>query len=142
MPPLKNTKQELFALFLSKGQSQLQAYVNAGYKPQLGHASRLASKGIVASRVQELQERAVAKYEVDKADIMRRLDANAKTAALAGEIASSNQALALMGKELGMFVEKQELKVDAARGPITDRSEGLLAHREMLVRAIQQSSGE
>ena len=142
MPPLKNTKQELFALFLSQGQSQLQAYVNAGYKKSHSAPNRLVENVGVKARVQELQARAVAKYEVDKVDIMRRLDANAKTAALAGEIAASNQALALMGKELGMFVEKQELKVDAARGPITDRSEGLLAHREMLVRAIQQSNGE
>lgn len=57
MPVLKNPRHERFAQELAKGKTQTEAYVIAGYKESLPHASRLATKGNVLQRVKELKTR-------------------------------------------------------------------------------------
>lgn len=64
MPPLHNPRHERFAQELAKGKKADEAYKTAGYKPDRGHASRLASNGSVSDRVAELQGKAAAKVGV------------------------------------------------------------------------------
>jgi phage terminase small subunit len=71
--PLKNARQERFAQELAKGQSQVEAYRIAGYKPNETHASRLVRNGKVAERVAELKAKAAEKTTVTAADITQRL---------------------------------------------------------------------
>lgn len=57
--PLKNQRQEKFALGLIEGKTQSQAYADAGYKPDDGHASRLAGNGKIAERVAYLRKQSI-----------------------------------------------------------------------------------
>lgn len=73
--PLKNARQERFAQELAKGASQVEAYRLAGYKPNDGHAARLAGKGRIADRIRELQAKIAEKTIVDAAWLLDRLAA-------------------------------------------------------------------
>lgn len=64
MPRLDNDKHEEFALLLSRGVKQADAYIKAGYAPNKGAASRLAQAVRIADRVQELRTEASAKREL------------------------------------------------------------------------------
>jgi phage terminase small subunit len=68
MPVLKNARHEKFAQALAKGSTADDAYENAGFKPDRGHASRLAANGNVQARVGEIKSRAAEKAEWTAAD--------------------------------------------------------------------------
>jgi len=55
MPILENPKHEEFALRLARGEKQGEAYVKAGYSPNKGAASRLATTPRLQDRVEELR---------------------------------------------------------------------------------------
>lgn len=61
MPVLENTRHELFAQNVAKGQTQAEAYENAGFKRNDGNASKLASRPEVEARINELKGFGVAK---------------------------------------------------------------------------------
>ena len=108
MPALSNPRHERFAQELAKGKSQSEAYQDAGYEPSEPNASRLTRNDKVKSRVAELQERAAASVCVSREWVLEQLVENARLAKQAGDISPSNQALNLIGKELGMFIERTE----------------------------------
>lgn len=108
MPALANPRHERFAQELAKGKSQSDAYQNAGYEPSEPNASRLTRNDKVAARVAELQERAVENVMLSREWVLEQLVDNASKAKAAGDFGPSNQALNLLGKELGMFVERTE----------------------------------
>lgn len=124
MPALENPRHERFAQELAKGRSQVEAYGLAGYMIDDGAASRLSGNVRVQDRVRELLDRAASRAEVSKSWVMERLMANARmclgedplivpgTEDAEGSVefrrdpAAANQALQLLGKELGMFVDR------------------------------------
>ncbi len=55
MTPLKNTRHEAFAQARARNLPADTAYREAGYKPDRGHASKLASKSSVVARIREIQ---------------------------------------------------------------------------------------
>lgn len=74
MPALRNAKQEKFAKGLALGLSQVEAYKRAGFKPDDGHAARLAGKGSVAERVAELQEAMARRHQVTQDTLIKELE--------------------------------------------------------------------
>jgi phage terminase small subunit len=54
MSVLTNPKHEKFAEELAKGKPADEAYAIAGYRPDRGHASRLAANGNIRARVEEI----------------------------------------------------------------------------------------
>lgn len=70
---LANPKHERFAQELAKGQSQVEAYVAAGYKHSRSAASRLAENVDICVRVSDLQERVAIRTEITVAGITTRL---------------------------------------------------------------------
>lgn len=74
MPVLSNPRHERFANELAKGKSATEAYELAGYKPDDGHAARLAGNGRVKERLTELQEGAAKLTEITLASITTDLD--------------------------------------------------------------------
>lgn len=70
MPTLANAKHELFAQSLAKGASQVDAYAQAGYKPDTGAASRLSANVSISDRVAEIQNAIADKLVIDEAYVL------------------------------------------------------------------------
>jgi hypothetical protein len=117
MPALKNHRQELFAQSMAQHGVQYRAAIEAGYKPTgaKNGGSRLYALPAVRQRIMELQQSNQEKVQraivADQAWVMNNLVANAEASIAAGDRASANRALELVGKQLGMFVDRKlELK--------------------------------
>jgi phage terminase small subunit len=134
MPSLDNPKHERFAQELAKGLSADKAYEAAGFKPNRGNAATLKQKQSISNRINEiLAERefihaqatadAIKSTALTKEWVIETLMENVARAMQALEVKRSdgtgtgeyqyqgsvaNRALELLGKELGMFVERTE----------------------------------
>lgn len=138
---LKNPKHERFAQELAKGKTPEAAYKDAGFKPARQNAHRLMTKDDIQTRVQEIVSRATEKVidaiAVDKEWVMSRLVENANRAMQAVSVNGpdgptgeykyegnvANKALELIGKELGMFIDRSEnvnLNADITDKPLSD----------------------
>jgi hypothetical protein len=134
MPILGNERHERFAQELASGKSASEAYVIAGYKESRQNAATLRQKQDISNRVNELlaernriaekaSEKAVEKLALTREWVLANLMENAQRALQAipvkgddwetlgqykyeGSVA--NRALELLGKELGMFVDRKE----------------------------------
>lgn len=121
MGRLTNDRHETFAQGLAKGMSQTDAYVAAGYKSDRGAASRMSANVNVQARVEELQSRAASNVVISREWVIEQLVENAKLAKEQGDFAPANKAVELLGKELGMFVDRTEnvnLNYDTSSEPL------------------------
>jgi len=135
MPPLDNQRHERFAQELAKGFAADKAYETAGFKPNRGNAATLKQKQSISNRVSEiLAEResihaqataeAIKSTALTKEWIIQTLMENVARAMQATPVKTddegeaigeyqyqgsvANRALELLGKELGMFIERTE----------------------------------
>ncbi|MBA1156921.1 hypothetical protein [Microvirga mediterraneensis] len=134
MPALANNRHEIFAQELAKGKSQVEAYETAGFKNGQKNAHRLGTDEGILRRVAEIQseraemdrkatEKATEALAIDKQWVMARLVENVDRAMQAEAVLDNegkptgeykyqgsvaNKALELLGKELGMFIERTE----------------------------------
>ena len=134
MPVLSNHKWEIFAQELAKGKTADQAYVDAGYRQNSGNAVTLKGKQSISNRVRELLEardrmhaqstaKAVERASLTKEWIIAGLMENAERALQAVQAKNANgdpvgdfkyegsvanRAFELLGKELGMFIDRKE----------------------------------
>jgi phage terminase small subunit len=113
MAELKNTRHELFCRGLVAGKTADQAYQDAGYKASRAHASRLAAKGNIRQRVSELHQSVAQAATVDRAWVLQQMrDLYEKTTAAPADgptwsPATAKGVLELVGKEMGMFVDRK-----------------------------------
>ena len=142
--PLTNARQEMFVQGILKGLPANRAYVAAGYadKNADSNATRLMGNERVAARVQYLQskvaDKVVAQAAWTKERVIARLEQNIDLAEQLEMPQAINTSLGMIGKEIGMFVERKEVKVDLNR-PLEERSEAeLLAYAEQLRREEQK----
>lgn len=134
MGALSNARHERFAQELAKGKSALEAYEVAGYRPNSGNAATLKADQSISTRVAELieeqseiaraaTEMAAERLSIDREWVLGQLVENANRAmqavavkgndgAATGEFryegSVANRALELIGKELGMFIDRSE----------------------------------
>ncbi len=121
---LKNPKHELFAQELAKGATATDAYASAGYRGDRTAASRLSTNDNIRRRVAELQGKAADAVGVSLQWVLERLVENVNRAMQAAAVTDgegnpigeyqyqgsvANRALELLGKELGMFVDRKEI---------------------------------
>lgn len=113
MPVLANQRWEKFARALAEGRSITGAYVEAGYRESRASACRLSTNASIQQRVVELQARAADLAVVSKSWIMESLKQVAERSMTEAELnpAGANRALELLGKELGMFIDRKEVGV-------------------------------
>ena len=120
MGVLKNPKHEIFAQELANGKNATEAYVLAGYSENRGNASTLKQSEIISNRVNELlakrdemarkaTEKAAERLSIDREWVMAELIEIAQAAKSSEDYAPANKALELLGKELGMFIERKEV---------------------------------
>lgn len=122
MAVLSNQRHEAFAQALAKGLTADEAYKQAGFKPNRGNASTLKAKKNIQARVAELQGMAAERVVVDREWVLAKLVENA-TNTQETNPSASNQALQLIGKELGMFVDRSEntnTNYNISDEPLTD----------------------
>lgn len=120
MPILPNPRHEAFAQALAKGKTQVEAYAEAGYKPNESHASRLVSNGKVADRVAELQRSAAEETVFTIADMVRQVDEDRTFAREQGQAAAAHSASMGKAKLLGLLVERQQVDVHHHFHDMTD----------------------
>lgn len=132
MPMLKNQRHELFCQGVVAGKNQMVAYIDAGYDENEStakvNASRLMKRPDIAERIDELSqqvlEAAHPQFRLTKQWVIEKLITNANRALQEVEVRGAdgepkgvfvyeggvaNRALELLGKELGMFIERQEI---------------------------------
>ncbi len=114
-------RDELFAQYLSSGMPQLEAYHAAGFKGDTPNASRKANTPEMLKRVADIRAKAIENLIIDKQWVVRQLIMNHNRAFQKGMIAASNQSLELIGRELGMFVDRKDIRVHAQFERLTDR---------------------
>jgi phage terminase small subunit len=134
MPALENQRHEKFAQALAQGMSAAEAYVSAGYAANDGNAIRLKGNERVQARVRELLDRAATNVSLSREWVLEQLIDNARRAKENGDISPANRALELLGKELGMFVDRSEnlnqnVSYVISGEPIADADEWLEQHR-------------
>jgi phage terminase small subunit len=137
MPALKKVKYEVFAQEIAKGRSALDAYAIAGYRPSPSAAGNLRKKTEIMLRVSELMSEreqihaqstaeAIQSAALTKTWVITHLMENALTClgkmpvkvSLEGggvletyerNPPAANKALELLGREIGMFIERVEV---------------------------------
>jgi phage terminase small subunit len=120
---LSNPRHERFAQELVLGRPASDAYVAAGFRYNEGNAIRLKGNEKVSARVAELQSRAAAAVQISREWVIEHLVENVNRAMQHVEVKDrqgkttgeykydggvANRALELLGKELGMFVDRTE----------------------------------
>jgi hypothetical protein len=121
MPVLKNARHERFAQLIAAGETTLKAFEKAGYKSDAPNATRMRNVDKVAKRIDELLTTSANKvtdqiafnreWIMDKLRgiVERALPVQAQPSDKP-EFAAANRALELLGKELGMFVDRKEVR--------------------------------
>jgi phage terminase small subunit len=145
MPALKNARHEAFCRALSKGETAERAYEQAGYLPSRHHASRLATKGNIRRRLDELKERAAIRAEISAAYLTEKVLALAKSAedipqnpaAIQAALASYMGAAKLNGLIIDRSINERKDTVDLTRAELMD----LIRQRRGLGSGDAQSDG-
>jgi hypothetical protein len=121
MPQLSNTRHERFCVLVTEGKNAAAAYEEAGYRRNDGNAHALRHREDISARINDLlAERqkqtaeatqiAVERAGLTKEWVIRGLIQNAEKALKAKEGSPvANRALELLGKELGMFIDRAEI---------------------------------
>lgn len=135
MPALRNPRWELFAQGLADGKRQSKAYQDAGYKFSTAGPSRLNARPEIRQRVDEIMRAreivnqkslalAADKAAVSKTWVLNMLKENVERAMTLKPVVDkdgnptgeyqyngfvANKALELLGREIGIFVERHEL---------------------------------
>ena len=104
--PILSPRHERFAQALASGKPADAAYAEAGYKPDRGHAARLASNGNIRSRVAELQAAGARQAEFTVERVVMELHQTYLDAKRANQHGPAVRALELIGRTLGAFVDK------------------------------------
>jgi hypothetical protein len=122
MAILRNPKWERFAQELAGGKTAGQAYELAGFCPNPANAWRLHQREEIGRRIDEILEQkqraadkalasAAERVGLDEAWVLRNLKRNAVIAMRRGDLAAANRSIELIGKHLGMFIERKQVEI-------------------------------
>ena len=117
---LDNAGHERFAQALVAGKSAVDAYEVAGHRRNRGHASTLRRDPKILRRVDEVLETrgqiqsrgalaAIEHARLTKSAVIEMLLADRELARRNGQSSAATRAVELLGKELGMFIDRAEV---------------------------------
>jgi hypothetical protein len=106
--PLTPVKQELFVQELMRGTPQAQAYEKAGYKPNPGNASELASTEKISKRLAWLQQRQAARQGITIDSLCDELDEARAGAMNDKQYATAVSASLGKAKLMGLLIDRKE----------------------------------
>jgi hypothetical protein len=122
MGVLRNIRHEAFAQAIASGHSAVKAHEIAGFFPDRANAGRLRHRDDISRRVDEIlatRTKAIDKALVSAAErvgvdeewVLRNLRRNAVLAMRAGDRAAANRSIELIGKHLGMFMDRKQIEI-------------------------------
>jgi len=120
MPRMLDARREQFCLFVAEGKIQTEAARLAGFPAPNTAASKLMAKDVVRRRVEDLRNRLTARkldasvgfVAPTREYVLRGLIDNIEAARDAHDRGSVNKGLELVGKEIGMFVQRS-MQIDS-----------------------------
>lgn len=118
---IKNQRRERFARELAAGKTAKDAYVAAGYSANDSNAAQLSKHPEIQQRLTEINSMATEHAVISKAWILNSLQEVAQRCM--GDkwnAMGANKALELLGKEAGMFIERQEVGQPGTFAEMTD----------------------
>jgi hypothetical protein len=140
MSVLDNPKHEAFAQAYVLTNNGVKAAIEAGYAPSGSRnaasvrAAGLLKNAKVKARISELQQQLTKKatqaVALDRAWVLDRLKQNADLALDEKDRSAANRALELLGKEIGMFVERRQIQIGPLEQLDAPRLQRLLALAE------------
>ena len=141
--PFPNQKWEMFAGHVAQGKNHTQAAILAGYAE--GSAAvrgcELYRRPLVQARIQHLKnstsEMAIQRVSLSKSWVLLSLRENVEKALAEADRSAVNRGLELIGKELGMFVDRKLIGVEALISELTPRNIGAIGS-EGLLRIVKQ----
>jgi hypothetical protein len=154
---LQNPKHEKFARLVADGMHQNEAYTTIGCKDNSRNASRLKGRPEVKARILELErwatEKAAKKISLSKADILQNIISDRELALKLKQVGAALRADELLGKAIGMFVDRTEIARPGEFEGLTDPEDikraiiALIEARtpgsiEQAVADIEEASGE
>ena len=118
-------RQESFCRHIAEGETQAGAYAKAGYKTHninvtRVNACRLLTKANVQLRVRELQREAAARSSVTVESLTKKLDAMYSLAEANSQPAAGVAAVAMIAKLHGLVVDRQDVRAEILRKPVSD----------------------
>ena len=122
---LRNPRHEQFAQLIATGVKPRRAVELVGYSKHRSdsQASVLVRKAWVSQRIEELRrsvdQRAVTNAALTRTWVLQELKQNVSRAVQIEDLSAANRALELLGKELGMFVDRKVVGVQALIAELT-----------------------
>lgn len=135
MAELSNERWEKFCQFVASGFSQRQAYIKAGFNDSRSNAAQLAKRDYIKARIKELKEQnfkvrnriqeeiennIIKQETLTRSWVLDRLIENAIHCMTNNQRAAANRSLELLGKELGMFIDRSEVHTTGELAKLTD----------------------
>src|SRR5215831_11520898 len=111
MGPLKNPRHEAFVCYLLEGKTALDAYEAAGFKRDLGNASRLKARPDVAARLAEMQNEIAATVPITIESLIGELEEVRSAATSKSQYAAAVRAVLGKAQLAGLLVERQKVEV-------------------------------
>lgn len=115
----------MFAQTVAQGTSLIEAHEQAGYVPDYGHASRLASNGKVEERISELQAYNCDLTQITVASLVARADELRELAIKHEQISAGVAAVKEIGILTGLRIDRREI---GAPGEFDRMNDEELAH--------------
>ena len=120
MSTLWNPRHERFAQEIAKGKTLEEAHRAAGFSGNRKTGSQLRQRPDISGRVTEIlngrdraeeraTERAIERTAITRADVLEMLVEDRNLARARGQTAAAIRAAELLGKELGMFIRREEV---------------------------------
>jgi len=109
VPILNNQRHERMARSLAEGKPVVQAYEDAGYKPNRSNSHRLKENEGIKSAVAELKGKAAAKLEITLEKLLRDLEEIKANAKRDKQHSAAARATELQAKLAGLMIERREV---------------------------------
>lgn len=142
MSVLTNPKHEAFAQALAKGRTQIEAYAAAGYKPNDGHAARLAGNGRIKGRVAEIQAKVAARAVVTVHSLVEELEEARALALEEKQTAAAVSASLGKAKLLGLVVERRHHSGAVGSYDLSNVSDDDLERLEAILGPVADAGGD
>ena len=147
LEPFKNDKWEVFCHALARGETQGQAAICAGFAPNCAASQgcKLAKRQVIKDRVAFIKSQtsklSIERVSVSKSWVLQELKENVVAAKVEDDHSAVNRGLELIGKELGMFVERKIVGLQDLRSASADELFTLLAEIDSTMETGQLTDG-